>query len=212
MPNEGTTISEDLVPTRRSLISRLKNWDDHESWSAFFTVYWKIIYCAARRAGLTDAEGQEVVQETVISVSRAIPGFKYDPQTGSFKSWLLQLTSWRIKDQLRARVRVIAEPIRTDSGEDDEALCSNGLAITAEVERIWEQEWESNLLQAAIERVKQRFDPKQFQLFDLIVLQQWPTDKVRSVLNVGAARIYIAKHRVSKAIKNELARIKKEGF
>src|SRR2546428_13171081 len=117
MPNEGTTISEDLVPTRRSLISRLKNWDDHESWSAFFTVYWKIIYWAARRAGLTNDEGQEVVQETVISVSRAIPGFKYDPQTGSFKSWLLQLTSWRIKDQLRARVRVIAEPVRTDSGE-----------------------------------------------------------------------------------------------
>ena len=207
MLNRERTISEDLVPTRRSLISRLKNWDDHESWSAFFTVYWKIIYCAGLRAGLTNAEAQEVVQETVISVSKAIPGFKYDPQTGSFKSWLLQLTAWRIKDQLRARLRPF-EPIPTD---EDESRCSD-LAVDAEVERIWDQEWERSLLEAAIEKVKQRLDPKQFQLFVLLVIQQWPTEKVRSVLNVGLARIYVAKHRVSKAVKNELIRIKKEGF
>src|SRR5262252_3704320 len=69
----------DLIPTRESLLSRLKNWEDRESWQDFFDIYWKLIYSMARKAELTDAEAQDIVQETVISVARKIEGFKYDP-------------------------------------------------------------------------------------------------------------------------------------
>src|SRR5205809_266855 len=81
-----------LVATRQSLISRLKNWDDHESWNAFFNVYWRLIYSAALQAGLNEEEAQEVVQATIISVSKAMPSFRYDATKGSFKAWLLQLS------------------------------------------------------------------------------------------------------------------------
>ena len=27
---------EDLIPTRKSLLNRLKNWEDNESWCDFF--------------------------------------------------------------------------------------------------------------------------------------------------------------------------------
>src|SRR6185503_15557951 len=94
-------IPRDLIPTRRSLITRLKCWDDQESWNTFFETYWKLIYRAARSSGLNDAEAQDVVQETVISVCKQMPHFKYDPETGSFKNWLLKLTYWRITDQFR---------------------------------------------------------------------------------------------------------------
>src|SRR5689334_22820527 len=93
-----------LIPTRRSLLSRLKNWDDRESWNAFFETYWKLIYYAAQQAGLSEADCEDVVQETVISVCRKIPEFKYDPKLGSFKSWLLNLTYWRIRDQYRKQL------------------------------------------------------------------------------------------------------------
>src|SRR3974390_3146660 len=94
---------DELIPTRKSLLSRLKNWDDQESWRVFFETYWRLIYTAARRAGLTEPEAQDVVQETVISVLKSMADFKYRNTRGSFKSWLLQLTSWRICDQLRRR-------------------------------------------------------------------------------------------------------------
>ena len=83
----------DFIPTRQSLLSRLKDWDDHESWRVFFETYWKLIYNAAIKAGLADAEAQDVVQETVISVMKSMPGFEYDAQHGSFKGWLLRLPS-----------------------------------------------------------------------------------------------------------------------
>src|SRR5687767_10386730 len=99
-----TNVNE-LIPTRRSLISRLKNWDDQASWNDFFQTYWQLIYGVAIKSGLTDAEAQEVVQETVILVAKKMPDFKYDPSLGSFKGWLLNTTRWRITDQLRKRKR-----------------------------------------------------------------------------------------------------------
>src|SRR5918999_6052879 len=94
---------EELIPTRDSLLSRLKDRDDQESWQDFFNTYWKLVYGVAMKAGLTDQEAQEVVQETVITVARRIPEFRYDPKVCSFKTWLLNLTRWRIVDQLRKR-------------------------------------------------------------------------------------------------------------
>src|SRR5437762_6958342 len=94
-----------FIPTRRSLLVRLKNWDDQESWKDFFDTYWRLIYNVATKAGLSDAEAQEVVQETVIAVARKIGEFKADPAHGSLSAWLMQLTRWRIADQWRKRAR-----------------------------------------------------------------------------------------------------------
>ena len=91
------------MATRRSLVDRLADWDDQRRWQEFFDTYWKLIYSAARKSGLTDAEAQEVVQETVITVAKNIDKLKYDPAIGSFKGWLLQITRWRIADQFRKR-------------------------------------------------------------------------------------------------------------
>src|SRR6267143_2400092 len=93
-----------LFATRRSLVDRLENWDDRKHWQEFFDAYWKLIYSAARKSGLTDAEAQEVVQETVITVAKKIGKLRYDPAAGSFKGWLLNITRWRIADQFRKRV------------------------------------------------------------------------------------------------------------
>src|SRR6266436_3633656 len=101
MPN----TPREPIPTRHSLLNRLKDWGDQTSWQEFFDTYWQLIYNVAVKAGLPDAEAQEVVQETVIAVARKIGEFKADPARGSFSAWLMQLTRWRIADQFRNRVR-----------------------------------------------------------------------------------------------------------
>src|SRR5437660_9619098 len=92
-----------MIATRRSVVERLADWGDALRWQAFFDPYSKLIYSAARRSDLTDAEAQDVVQETVITVAKNIDKLKYDPAIGSFKGWLLQITRWRIADQFRKR-------------------------------------------------------------------------------------------------------------
>src|SRR5437867_886026 len=92
---------EEFIPTRTSLLSRLKNWDDQESWKQFFDTYWKMLYSVAQRAGLNDAEAQDVVQDTIVCVAKQMPTFRYDPSIGSFKSFLMLIIRRRIVDFLR---------------------------------------------------------------------------------------------------------------
>jgi hypothetical protein len=35
--NQTDDCPEDLIPTRKSLLGRLKNWQDNESWAECFT-------------------------------------------------------------------------------------------------------------------------------------------------------------------------------
>jgi RNA polymerase sigma factor (sigma-70 family) len=196
---------DDMAPTRKSLLGRLKNWNDEESWRTFFDTYWKLIYSAAIKAGLADAEAQDVVQETVISVLKSMPGFQYDRKKGSFKSWLLRLTTWRIADQLRKR----QHESENRDGEPPNASETETLENVAdpaglELESAWNEEWESNLMEAAMERVKKKVDPKQYQVFDLYVVKQWPVVKVAHALKVSSGNVYLTKYRVSRLIRREL--------
>lgn len=197
---------EEYLPTRQSLLSRLKNRDDHEGWRLFFDTYWRLIYNTAVRAGLTDAEAHDVVQETILSVLKSMPGFEYDAEKGSFKSWLLRLTRWRITDQFRNR-----EPVPRSSAKSGErppettALESLPNPAGDQLEALWNEEWEKNLLEAALTRVKLKVDASQFQAFDLYVFKKWPVAEVARTLKISPARIYLVKHRINKLIKNEIA-------
>ena len=72
---------------------------------------------------------------------------------------------------------------------------------------MWEEEWQKNLLDAAIERVKQQVTPKQFQIFDLSVLRELPVAEVKVILKVNTAQVYLARHRVGVLIKQEAKRL-----
>jgi len=200
----------ELLPTRESLITRLKDIDDEESWREFFNIYWKFIYGVARKAGLTEFEAQEVVQETVIYVARKMqgtkPGSKWDKTKGSFKGWLTRLTKWRITDQFRKRDGNLVVFIPPDPGDPDPFM---GVPDAASVTPSdIDEEWESNLLDAAIQRVKDLIRPKQFQIFDLYVMKQWPIRQVAEKLGVNFGQVYLAKHRVTAALRKELKRLR----
>lgn len=201
---------DELIPTRWSLLQRLKNWNDQASWREFFDTYWKLIYSVSIKSGLTDAEAHDVVQETVISVAKKMADFKADPQAGSFKGWLLLITRRRIADQLRKRL-----PVKEPAPHR-----ANDTAGTATVERIadpasfdlddaWDAEWEKNLTDAAIEKVKRQVNLKQWQIYDLYVLKQWPVKKVTATLGVNFGQVYLAKHRISVLLKKELMKVVK---
>jgi RNA polymerase sigma factor (sigma-70 family) len=196
---------EEFLPTRNSLLTRLKNWDDSEGWKRFFDTYWRLIYSAAIKSGLSDAEAQDVVQETVLSVAKNVAGFKYDPALGSFKGWLMTLTRWRIADQMRKRVRHGSCPRQSS---DDLAQTDALEALPDEqgfdLDAIWDDEWKQNLMKAAVERVKRKVDARQYQLFDLYAIKAWPVADVVKTLGVTEFQVYKAKSRIAALIRQEI--------
>jgi len=208
------TTSDHLDQTRRSLVSRLKNWDDHESWRQFFDTYWRLIYAVALKAGLTEPEAQDAVQETIISVAKSMAGFKYDPATCSFKTWLQHLARKRVADQFRRRppagVAHSAES-QTRSGETGRIgrIPEPG---SLDSEAIWEEQWRKAAFDAAVANTRDQVAPVDFQIFGFYVLHGWSVEKVAATMGVSAAKIYLAKHRVSRRIKQEVERLEKHGF
>jgi RNA polymerase sigma factor (sigma-70 family) len=202
---------DELIPTRATLIARLKNWQDQSSWQDFFDTYWKLIYGVARKGGLNEVEAQDVVQETMVSVAKHMPRFQYNPAIGSFKAWLLNMTRWRMRDQLRKR-----EPYRElEPSSDDTATGTRTVDRMADpasqnLDELWEAEWEKNLFDAAMSKVKRRIEPRTFQIFDLYVNKEWPPGKVAKAFGVPVGQVYLAKHRVTDLLKEETKRLEKE--
>jgi len=204
--------SEDWVPTRQSLLNRLKHWDDADSWRDFFNTYGRLIYGFAIKSGLADVEAQDVVQETIIDVSKKMPGFKYNPGLGSFKGWLATLTRWRINDQFRRRQReaetIAPTPPQTHTGT---ALIDRlPDPASADQDAMWNEEWERNLMDTALGKVRSQVNPKQYQIFDLYVLRQWSLEKVTRTLGVNVGQVYLAKHRIAALIKKEIKHLEKQ--
>jgi RNA polymerase sigma factor (sigma-70 family) len=209
----GKSESEDRIPTRKSLLGRLKNWEDHQSWQEFFNTYWKLIYNFAIQRGLDHHEAEEVVQETVVAVARSIERFEYDPAQCSFKTWLLTVTRSKIVTQFvrRARHARLAEPPADENGSAAGKDVENipDPQASALWEMAWENEWRRALADAAIQRVRQRASIEQFQMFDLFVLKGWPAREVAQALGVTVAHVYVTKHRLSKWLQKEATELVK---
>src|SRR5258705_12458455 len=92
-----------FIPTRRSLLSRLKDWDNQDSWREFFNTYWRLVYDFGAQDRLDDGDAQDVVQETVLSGGEQKQGVKKDPPRGYFKGWLMQITHPRVRGRVRER-------------------------------------------------------------------------------------------------------------
>ena len=203
--------ADELIPTRATLLQRLKDWQDRSSWQEFFDTYWKLIYGVARKAGLTVDEAQDIVQETMVSVARHMPTFKYDPALGSFKGWLLNMTRWRIIDQVRKRGS--AGEHRPLSGADTTGTSTVEQVVdpaSQRLDQVWDEEWEKTLFEAAVAKVKRHVDPQKYQLFEFCVIKEWPAKKVAETFGVPVEHVYLAKHRVSEILKAEVHRLEKE--
>jgi RNA polymerase sigma factor (sigma-70 family) len=194
---------DEYLPTRASLLSRLKDWSDDESWREFYSLYKCLICATALKAGLTEAEAEDVVQETMLSVAKTIKEFKYDRTRCTFKSWLRHLAQKRIADRFRKRSREPQVSRGETSTGDTRTVERVPDPESLDLEGIWDKEWQEKLLEAALARVRSQASPEQYQIFDFSVLRKMPVKEVATTLEVSVAQVYLARHRIAKLIKKE---------
>ena len=193
--------------TRKSLLVRLKNWHDEQSWAEFAKIYERLMFDTALRAGLNNEEAKEVVQETLLTVAKKMAGFNYDPRLGSFKNWLMQITRRRIVDQFRKRKPDLAQTMHSTAPVDVEQLSDPSLS---RLETLWNEEWNNARLDLARAVVKRKVGARQYQMFDLYVLQSKSLKEVTGLLRVNPAQVYMAKYRITRMLKKELKELDRQ--
>jgi RNA polymerase sigma-70 factor (ECF subfamily) len=206
-PNPGA----DSLATRASLLGRLKNWEDARSWEEFTQIYSRLIRAVARKAGLSESEAKDVEQETLLCVAKTIHDFESNPARGTFKSWLFNLTRWRIADHFRRRNATSPEALMSlaPATQNDPATGTG----TGPLERLpgpdnldteWEIEWKRNIMETALARVGRKVKAKHLQIFDLYALRHRPAGEVARDLGVTRVQVYLVYHRLTKLMKREV--------
>ncbi len=207
-PHPGTSLL-----TRPTLLCRVRDAGDGASWEEFHRLYRRLIYGRARRAGLPHEDAEDVAQDVFKRVAETIKDFDVNPDRGSFRGWLMQLTHWRIADKFENRAKSPSHSPsrpRNDSTDDGGTATFERVPAPENEEDEWDQEWQRHVLAAAVERVAKRVKPRHFQVFELYVRQQWPVLKVSAQLGINPASVYVIGHRLTKQLKAEVEKLREQ--
>ncbi len=200
--------ADDSLQTRASLLHRLRDLDDAESWNRFYETYARAVRGLARKRGLTNAEAEEVAQEVFKRIAETIHAFEPSPRAGSFRRWLYQLARWRSDDKIRERGRIPTEPI-TETRSSSVQNPAHKVAAPDDVEEALEADARRRLIQVALERLKNRLNPRDLQVFHHLAIEEWPVPKVAAFFGIRPALVYVIRHRVGRQLRQEIERIER---
>jgi RNA polymerase sigma factor (sigma-70 family) len=196
----------DALLTRASLLLRLRDPKDALAWKQFVDLYGSLIYGFARQRGLQDADAADLTQEVFGAVAKAAGRWQYDPNQGTFRSWLYAITRNKISQFFRRRT---LQPTGTgDSGalqmlnEQPDGEADNDAA--------WEQEYRQQLFHLAADQVKNDFAPKTWQAFWQTAVEGKSAPDVAAALGLSVGAVYVAKSRVLARLTEQVQQLQAE--
>jgi len=197
------------MATRQSLLERVKDWKDRESWTEFYQIYAPLLFRMARRFQISEEDAHEVVQEAMLKMAKRLPGFSYDPAKGSFRGWLRQL----VRNEVIGRWR--REQKHHEQRVSDEAFSQNMFVDrladpdALDFDELWEEEWRKTLYETAKERVRAKAKSRQYQIFYCAVVKEWSARRVCKDLRVSLGQVYFSRNKIEKLIQGEIDDLRK---
>lgn len=189
-----------LASTSTTLLnSLLEQPADQQAWRVFSDRYGPAIHRFARRQGLSEADAEEVVSDTLATFFKAYSTGTYDRSRGRFKNWLFGLTLNRVRAIRRARQRsgTTAAP---DELEDRLSADQPDPQFEADVDR--------SLAQQCLDSMRTRVSPLTYQAFDLYALKGLSVREVAKLLGMDVSAVYVAKSRVLASARKEYERLR----
>ncbi len=188
----------DTPATRPSLLLRVRDSDDRDAWQEFVELYSPVLYAYLRRRGLQDADIADVLQDVLASVARAIREFHYQPQSGRFRAWLYTVTRNAMFDFANSSKK---RPVATGDSDFHQAVLSN---VATDDEEQWERDWERARFDWAVARVQPQFEESTWQAFWQVAVEGRTSQAAAETLGLSVGAVYIAKSRVTAAIRREI--------
>jgi RNA polymerase sigma-70 factor (ECF subfamily) len=190
--------------TRVTLLARIRDMGDAHAWAEFVDLYAPLVYRLARRHGLQDADAADLTQEVLQAVAHAAPRFSYDPERGSFRSWLFTVARRQLGRFAQARSR---QPQGSGGPAADELLRQQP---APEEVATWEREYRQRLFEWAAERVRGQFRPATWEAFWRTTVEGQDVVGVAAALGMSAGAVYIARNRALARIKEQVRRLESD--
>lgn len=189
--------------TRPSFLERLRSDPQSQSaWSSFVERYGRLIHAWCARWGLQSNDSEDVTQNVLLQVSRQMNRFEYDPG-GSFRGWLKTVAYRAWVDFLEQRRKREAQA----SGDSAVLKMLNSVEAREEFLNQVEEEWNRELLEQAMQRVRGRVRPHTWEAFRLMTQEGLSGAKIAEKLEMNVGTVWVAKSKVQKMIYEEIQRL-----
>ena len=176
------------ISTHESLLQRLAAEGDDEVWREFCDRYGQLIRGFARRRGLQEADCEEVFQEVLTALTKSMPGFRYDPAKGKFRSYLKAIVARRVHQMSRQNP---PQALLEDIGAATNRAGSDHVADEA-----WEEEWKRYHLGRAMHQIAREFAEITVAIFREYVINDRAAPAAAAALGVSLNQVYHSKARI----------------
>ncbi|MCM8539350.1 MAG: sigma-70 family RNA polymerase sigma factor [Lentisphaeraceae bacterium] len=187
--------------TRMTLLSKVKDKHDDQSWNEFVSFYKRYIAGIVHKMNFPTDEVDDIVQTVLLQVWKKLPEFEYNPSQGKFRNWLATITVNRVRDAQRK------------SGRKNDLLNNEGMDSSntsqPEVEGLAEKEWVKHISNLAWERIQPTLAPSVLEAFTLY-LQGMNDKDIADKLNLAETSIRVYRSRVEQLMIREVASLERE--
>ena len=187
--------------TRQSLLLRIRDRGDQQAWTEFVEIYQPLIYRLIRQKGFQDADAQNLSQEALIAVSRAVDRWDPDPQRGSFRGWLFRTTRNMMINFL-ARSR----PDERGTGDSDfQQLLEQHPAPSEPTQTLFDHEYKCEVFQWAAQQVRGEVAEKTWRAFWLTAVEGRGVPETAEALGLSIGSVYAARSRLMSRLKRKVS-------
>jgi RNA polymerase sigma-70 factor (ECF subfamily) len=196
--------SADPRETRLSLLIRLTQPGpfDERAWQEFVDHYAPVVFRWCRGHGLQDPDCEDMTQQVMLKLATHLPSFAYDP-TKSVRAWLRTLTH-------HAWVDFLAGQGHRGSGDTGVWKLLSSVESRDELVKRIEEEFDLELVEVAVARVRERVEPATWDAFRLTAVEGRPAAEVAQALGKRVATVYVARQNVQKMLQAELATLEQQ--
>lgn len=187
-----------MTSTSLSLLMQLRESGAPDAWDRLLRLYGPLLRRWVARYDLQHSDGDDVIQEVLLTVSRDIRQFDHNGRAGAFRAWLKTLMVHRIRAHWRARNR---------PAERGQAAAEERLAQLddphSQMTLLWNREHDERVLEELLQVVKPHFQPTSWEAFRLVTLEGRKPDDVARELGLSVNAVFIARSRVLSRLRQE---------
>ncbi len=182
------------MDTPLSLIERVRDPHDSASWRRLVDLYTPLIRQWLRRS-VADSDADDLIQEILGAMLRAMPSFEHSGRPGAFRHWLRTTTGYHLSAFWKSRKsRGQAQPFVWDELQEPES----------ELGRTWDREHDEFVARRLLLMIEPEFSPTTWLAFKRQVLDGLKAAEVAAEMETTVNAVLLAKSRV-------LARLRQEG-
>lgn len=185
-------VSQEYV-TRPSLLLRVRDPEDDASWREFVEIYGPLIQRFAMSRGATRDNAPDITQDVLRNVAKAMHAFEYDPEKGTFRSWLFTIIR-------RETIRVAKKQKRPGGANTEDPSDLLNQVASPEEGTLWETDYQRQLLRWAMGKIEHEFTEGAWMAFKRMALEDCTAEEVSKELSMAKGTVYVYKSRVLKRL------------